>query len=451
MRDLILSGIFLSMALLALRQAHLGVMLWVWSALLPPNEYLFGIAQSVPFNKISVACTVIGFFLDKRKKVSLDALTLVLLLFFLEVSLAYALASTPAGWGFDLYQRFAKIVVVVFFIRFIIVDRLRLHSLLLAICLAVGTGASDEALKFIISAGGHHAKGPASWVDENGTATMILMVMPIILYVQRYAENKTFRNGCLFVFCLCVVGVIGTYSRGGFLGLGLLTFALLTTARNRMRTFAVIAMMVIVGYMAAPASWFARVQSTTNAEEDSSFMGRVVQWKILTLMALDHPVFGSGMLANLDRPIWTAYAARLQSELTFIPTPPPTVPYASHSIFFQVLGENGFTGLALFLTLYWCAFRVAGTVRRQARTDPDLVWAADLAKALRLSLILYMTTGAALPIPYLEFPYIILGCLSAVGAIAKSHAKFVPASDERSLALKKRPEKQMARLRVRQS
>jgi probable O-glycosylation ligase (exosortase A-associated) len=422
-RDLILAGLFICMAVFALQQAYLGVMLWVWSSLLPPNEYLFGFAQNIPFNKISVGCAVIGFFLDKRKKLSLDPLTLYLLIFLIEVSLAYAIAATPAGWGEELYQRFAKVVVVVFFIRFIVVDRFRLHCVLLAICLAVGTGATDEGLKFLLSGGGHHSKGPASWVDENGTATIILMAMPILLYVQRHAANKIFRRGCLLVFCMCAISVVGSYSRGGFVGLAILVLTLLTSARHRVRTFTMIAIMVAVGYFAAPASWFERIQTTASADQDSSFMGRVVQWKILTLMALDHPFFGSGILANVYLPTWTAYAARLDSELTFIPTPPPTKPFASHSIYFQVLGENGFIGLVLFLTVFWYGFRVARTVGLQARVDPNLIWAADLAKSLRLSLFLYLFTGAALPIPYFEFPYIILGCLSALSMIVKSQVK----------------------------
>jgi O-antigen ligase len=159
-------------------------------------------------------------------------------------------------------------------------------------------------------------------------------------------------------------------------------------------------------------------------------MYRVVQWKILTLMALDKPLLGQGVLANLVPTTWSSYAARLPSELTFISTPPPAYPQASHSIFFQMLGENGFIGLGLFCLLHTMALRYGSQIQKAAKLRPDLRWAGDMATALRVSLIVYLVTGAVLPIPYLEFPYLLIGCLSALRATVRQLEAKPPLAEE---------------------
>ncbi|MDR3439943.1 putative O-glycosylation ligase, exosortase A system-associated [Telmatospirillum sp.] len=423
MRDLLFTGLFLAMALMALRHAHLGMMLWVWSALFPPNEFLFGFGQGIPFNKIAVACTVLALLFDKRRNLTFDALLIWLLLFLGEVSLSFYTAATPPGWGGEIYERLVKIVMAVLFIRFTVVDRLRLHSILIGVCLAVGSGAVDEGLKFIISAGGHHVKGPASWGDENITAAIILMAMPIIFYLYKCSVNKIVRIGVMSTFIICIVAVIGTYSRGGFVGLFIFYAMSLKSSKNKVVLVVASLVLIGVGLELLPESWFERIHSTTDAAQDYSFLGRVIQWKVLTLIALDHPFLGGGILCNGVPQIWQVYSARLASELTFISTPPPTTPYASHSIYFQVLGENGFTGLFLFLIVFGMGFHLISDIKKRANTDSSLAWSGELVSSIRMSIVLFLITGAALPIPYLEIPYIFIGILSAVRNIQVTESK----------------------------
>jgi len=423
MRDIIFFSMFVVMIPLSLRYVHLGVMLWVWSALLPPNGFIFGFARGIPFNKIAVACAVIGLVMDNRRNISLDPVLWLLLLFLGQVTLAQALGNTPPGWGGDLYERFYKVVLAALFIRFAAVDRLRLHSIIIAACLAVGTGAVIETGKFILSGGAHHVNGPRSWGDENITATLILLTMPLILYLRNFSAHPLFRAGVMSVFMTCALGVIGTFSRGGFIGLVVLLATLFLTARRRIAAFIAIGMIALIGYTLAPDSWFDRIQSTTEAKQDASFMGRVIQWKVLTLMALDHPLTGAGILSQFYRPNWDYYSGQLSYRLTFVDTPEPTTPYASHSIYFQVLGETGFPGLLLFLLVFGMAFQQAGVIRRNARDHPDQLWMADLAGAIRLGLLVYLITGAALPIPYFEAPYVLIASVSALRWIQRNPDK----------------------------
>jgi probable O-glycosylation ligase (exosortase A-associated) len=77
----------------------------------------------------------------------------------------------------------------------------------------------------------------------------------------------------------------------------------------------------------------------------------------------------------------------------------------AHSIFFEVLGEHGFVGLALFLLLGVMTWRTASWIIRHARGDPQKRWAADLAAMVQVSLVGYASGGAFLGLAYFDFYY----------------------------------------------
>jgi O-antigen ligase len=85
---------------------------------------------------------------------------------------------------------------------------------------------------------------------------------------------------------------------------------------------------------------------------------------------------------------------------------------AAHSIYFEVLGDLGFTGLLLFLGMLGFAILTCTTIRRRAKPHPDMAWMAELAGMLRLSLIVYMVAGAALSFAYFEGLYLLVALLS---------------------------------------
>ena len=70
-----------------------------------------------------------------------------------------------------------------------------------------------------------------------------------------------------------------------------------------------------------------------------------------------------------------------------------------------MLGEQGYIGLFLFLLLFFLAFRTGTWIIKQARGDPELEWASDLAGMLQVSLIAYFAAGAFLGLAYFDLPY----------------------------------------------
>src|SRR5258706_10100751 len=86
----------------------------------------------------------------------------------------------------------------------------------------------------------------------------------------------------------------------------------------------------------------------------------------------------------------------------------PTDLHAAHSIYFQILGEHGFVGLALFLLLWILLWRDASWIIRRTQGQDELRWASDLARMIQVSLIGYLVGGAFLSLAYYDVPYNLL-------------------------------------------
>jgi O-antigen ligase len=87
---------------------------------------------------------------------------------------------------------------------------------------------------------------------------------------------------------------------------------------------------------------------------------------------------------------------------------------AAHSIYFEVLGDTGFAGLALYVAMLACAWLNTALVLAAARKRPDLDWADELARMLQVSLVGLMVGGAALSMAYYDGFMIVLMITAAL-------------------------------------
>ena len=129
-----------------------------------------------------------------------------------------------------------------------------------------------------------------------------------------------------------------------------------------------------------------------NAEQDASFMGRVVAWKLSFILAVNHPMFGGGFKAIEFFPVWSQLSQDFFSFPFFYTgdaLPDPHWARAAHSIYFQVLGDHGFAGLFIYLIILFLAFQKARKVAKQARVLSSTRWIAHLATMLQLSFLLF--------------------------------------------------------------
>ena len=414
---------------------HVGVLLWIWSALIAPGELLYGFMASVPYNRMIAVATMATLLVSQeRKRFYVDGTVVLLGLLATVATVSVLTPIVPSDANDDLYEKLLKILVLAFVVSGVMWSRYRLHATILAVCLAFGFDGVNEGLKFLASAGGHKITGKNAIGDNNHFALAILITMPLLVYAYKYSSWKTAKLCFLAVLICCIVMVVGSFSRGAFVGLVVFALMLLKNSSRKLVSFTLIAIGAVLVYSLAPDTWFSRVDTinTAAAGEDSSFAGRVIAWKISTLIALDHPLTGGGFHAVQRYPVWNYYRDHL-GTLDFIATPLATeFPKAAHSIYFEILGDLGFVGLGLFLLLIATALRNARLLRRYARRDPRQQWAADLGSMLQISIVIYSVSGAALSMAYFETFYVLVIVLSRArrtveDAMAQEPAQPVPA------------------------
>jgi len=78
------------------------------------------------------------------------------------------------------------------------------------------------------------------------------------------------------------------------------------------------------------------------------------------------------------------------------------------------MGDNGFTGFAIYLVILGLAFWNCSSILRRARGQPEFAWARDLAAMIQLTLFVFCVGGAALSMAYYDVFAICLGLLSAL-------------------------------------
>ncbi|HYL48561.1 MAG TPA: putative O-glycosylation ligase, exosortase A system-associated, partial [Stellaceae bacterium] len=96
---------------------------------------------------------------------------------------------------------------------------------------------------------------------------------------------------------------------------------------------------------------------------------------------------------------------------------PGTTARAVHSIWFEVLGENGFPAL-----FFWIALAVVGMqncryIIRRTKNVPKLKWANDLAHMSMVGLVGFYVGGSFLSLSYWDFYFTLLVMLAATRRI----------------------------------
>jgi len=436
MRDIFFVAFLFYAVAYAFKRPYLGVAAWIWIALIAPSEWAFGFSQSFRLNLSIALATILAYLVaDRDKGFYFDGISAWVLFFgvWTLVSTIFNQNTFPElVWSY--WNQFAKVLMLYFSIALIVKKRLHLDVLIWAMVFAVSAYAGMEAVKFILSGGGHKIEGRAGIIrDRNDLAVAINMCLPLLIYLMQTTKSRFLRLGLIGLLLLNILAIVGTYSRGGFIGLAILGFAFWLKSKRKF-AWAFLAIILIPSlYQLAPADWRER-QGTiaTAAEEDSSFIGRLWAWKVSTMIALDRPFTGGGFGAVQEWTLWSEYASQTPNfpPVATPPIPPNQSPKAAHNIYFQVLGDHGFVGLFIFLMLLLLAWQSNRKSVRVARSY-DVHWYQHLAGALTLSLIGYGVTGANVSLAYFDLFYAILGLISVMGI---HRAKLLSIADPRATA-----------------
>jgi len=153
------------------------------------------------------------------------------------------------------------------------------------------------------------------------------MVIPLFYFLYTFYQNPKVRFALVVCMLLIAISVVGTQSRGCLLAGGAVVAYLWWHSRKKIP--AMIALMTVVaGLLAfAPDTWYERMGTISEYEEDGSAMGRINSWWYAFNVANDN-ITGAGF-DSYSKSSFAIYA------------PDPNDVHAAHSIYFGVLADHG--------------------------------------------------------------------------------------------------------------
>ncbi len=413
MRDLMVATFLVVLIPLAFARPFIAYLLWGWTAVLVPTNYLYGFLSGGRFNMLFAAITIALLLLGRVKGESyrMTGTPALLLLFLVHASLCALFAYGGNALNGYYYEILIKVMVFSLLMPFFVNSRLRLHSVMLMIALGLGFHGVVDGLKIISSGGSHNQMGINGTMigDNNHYSTALALCLPILYYLHMHSVRKWVKLGFLAGFCLNALTIMGSGSRGGFVALSVTGLWLMLTSRRKVLTSTLVILLAAALLAFAPESWLSRIETIQDANDDASFMGRVIAWKISSAIALNNPMFGGGFHAVQIQYIWDMFVTS-QGLLGFVSTPVPTFSAkAAHSIYFETMGDLGLVGFLIFVTILIKGLVTRFQIRRLiSKDDKHYLWARDMADMLMLSIIAYMVGGLTVSLAYFESIYIII-------------------------------------------
>ncbi|MBF0142810.1 MAG: putative O-glycosylation ligase, exosortase A system-associated [Magnetococcales bacterium] len=432
MRDLFLTLFVFGMIPVTLVRPQWGLLIWAWISYMNPHRLTWSFAYEFRFNYFIALATLLGILFSKhvRIRIPMNAVTILWFLFVVWVTITTWTSLNPT-YAWQSWERFIKIQLMVVSTFILMTEKEWLNRLAWVIVVSVGFWGMKGGIFTITTGGAYRVFGPPSSfiADNNDLALALIMTIPLMGYLYQCHANRWIRMMILSMMLTSIVSVAGSYSRGGFLGLGVLgSFYWLRNRGKILRgTLFLAAAFIMWGIM--PDKWHHRMEGMFDENatilEDKSVTGRLAAWDLAMAVAKDRVVGGG--FRTFSKPVYMHYTPKAQHFQD------------SHSIYFEIIGEQGYIGIVLFALLFLNSFRLGMKTIRMVRGRPDLKWADSLSAYLQLSLVGYGTSGAFLGLAYFDLPYHYLTMLVMTNVVISKALSEEPADSREEVLGRDQP------------
>ncbi|HSZ51300.1 MAG TPA: putative O-glycosylation ligase, exosortase A system-associated [Caulobacteraceae bacterium] len=432
MRDFVLFTGLLVLLPMLLRNAFIGVLAWVWVSLMNPQREVYSLLANFQLNLCIAVLTILVWLLSReRKSLPSDGFVIFLVVFAVWSGVC-TYTALDRSFSLPLWSRTMKTMVLVLAVATLARSPARIQAVLWVLVTSIGYYAIKGAGFVVFTGGEHQVFGPADTMitDNNELGLAFVVVLPLIGYLRAVSRNALARTAALATMLLAVLATLGTYSRGALLALAAMASFHALRSRTGAVLLAVGAVLAAGVPAVAPASWLQRMSTIRSYNEDASFQGRVAAWRTSVNIAMARPLVGGG------------FAAVERDKVVKLFQSPGSLQYgrAAHSVYFEVLGDTGFVGLALYLGVLGSAALNTVLVLWFARSRPELDWARKLARALQTALVAMLVGGSALSMAYYDGFLVILALSSCLlWVVRESREAAAPINRSRPWAFAVRP------------
>lgn len=418
MRDILFSLVLGGAIAYALRRPDLGVYLWAWVSTMNPHTLTYGFARGIPWGQIVAGVAVLATLITPSRRHGLPwsaglGLMIALLLW---MSLTAVFSINPPEKVLDRWIFVMKVFLMLFLTLWVLRGRTDIERLIWVVTLSLAFYGIKGGIWTVLTGGGGRVWGPPGGMvaGNNELGATLVTLMPWMYYLFATAQRRWLRIALGFGIAFTIFGVLGTQSRGALLGLVAMAFVLGLKGKHPWQSSIVLALLMGLAIAFMPDSWTQRMDTIQGYRDDSSAMSRLWTWQTMWNLALDRPILGGGFRSD-SLEVFSVYSPvegrDMYSRDVFV----------AHSIYFQALGEHGFPGLLLYLSLGFWTWFAARKLASQTRDDPEFGnWVPLLMRMCQTALVGFAVGGAFLSLMNLDVPYYIPAVVMLTQATVKS-------------------------------
>ena len=405
MRDLVFVGYLAAIMLLAFKRPFLFTLVYAYIDIVSPQRLSYFLLNSIPLSLILFVLAVLGFLAsDDKRDVRIAPRWVLLLVLLAYCGYTTTVAAEPVAalekWGWVW-----KALVFAAFLPLTLRTKLRIEALVLTMVLCASALIVTGGIKTAAGGGGYGSL--VILIDDNSglfegsiISCVAITIIPLILWLAKHGtifkpDWKVRLYAAALIFA-CLLIPVGTQARTGVVCIAVLGLLLLRYARYRMLYLGGAALLGLAAIPFLPSSFTERTDTIKNYKADESASTRLAVWAWTWEYVKEHPMGGGFEVYRQNRIRYDMAQGTKQGELP--PVDAPEVKQivdqgrAFHSSYFEMLGEQGFPGLII-----WLIIQLGGVWRMEViqrlyrkRDRPDESWVAPLATALQNAQIIYL-------------------------------------------------------------
>jgi O-antigen ligase len=243
------------------------------------------------------------------------------------------------------------------------------------------------------------------FINPNDLALTLNILLGLaigLMPVLRRGWQRTLVGVAIVLF---VAGVVVSFSRGGFITLGVLgaMWAARTLRERGGRALPSIALVVVVVAAAVPAGYSDRLSTIVHTEEDKTGSASE-RWETMMTaaqMIVERPVFGYGLGNSMHVAVQRGERAR-----------------EAHNAYLKVGAELGVAALVVYVLFIWSSLAAARAIRRFFQRRREGWELGRLASGVELALVAFAVGAMFAPVPYHFYLYYPAGLAVALFVIA---------------------------------
>ena len=217
----------------------------------------------------------------------------------------------------------------------------------------------------------------------------------------------------LFAYSLifaCLLIPVGTAARTGLICVGALVILMLRNAKNRIGYMALVAAALAVAVPLLPDTFTDRMSTIKGYQADASASTRIAVWKWTWDYAGKNPLGGGFEAYRQNRLRMDLVSTDSAGSVEMVQTAVvEDRGRAYHSAYFEMLGEQGFPGLALWLLIHASGLlRMEVLRRRYRKAEGEEAWIAPLATALQNAQLIYLVGAIFVGMAYQPVIFMLL-------------------------------------------